>query len=419
MSHRSIYLSLLVLSCSRLCAEDAGIPGTRPTNQIIVSPDGPADGGDFGPKTPGTKTSGLQEAFDAAKLYGKDVYVAGGSWTADKTTPVVYHLHATLKVPWMQNFRFDSGHAVLNYTQKTGDAVVIDSQMSCHYRFGLIVCISDGAVVRLRPTSEGPDRFRVITSTEFVFNALVGGGGAWPGGEAYNSELDQQHRWTGTGLHLDAGEGAIDANKITVLETVGCETGLLLTGRTSRNTIEETNIHLCMHHLRIGDERDSTPCDNRIQAFMDCQGIRPSSGARIFGSRNMVTLSSRPGMTEFDLQFEPPAEDNLVLVHSVAKVIDRSTTHTNQRITSGPLEKLTSPEVPLSGSLCRNTHPFRVDIRIVTPGTVDRWSEETRSGEITGIEGPLYAGQGITLNPGEGIRLHYSEAPRWRWKETR
>ena len=177
MSHRSIYLSLLVLSCSRLCAEDAGIPGTRPTNQIIVSPDGPADGGDFGPKTPGTKTSGLQEAFDAAKLYGKDVYVAGGSWTADKTTPVVYHLHATLKVPWMQNFRFDSGHAVLNYTQKTGDAVVIDSQMSCHYRFGLIVCISDGAVVRLRPTSEGPDRFRVITSTEFVFNALVGGGG--------------------------------------------------------------------------------------------------------------------------------------------------------------------------------------------------------------------------------------------------
>ena len=90
-----------VWAATPLVAEAPGEP--KPTNQIVVSPQGPRDGGDFGPHTPGTKTSGLQEALDAAKRQAKDVYLAGGSWTADKTEPVVYHLHETLRVPWMQN----------------------------------------------------------------------------------------------------------------------------------------------------------------------------------------------------------------------------------------------------------------------------------------------------------------------------
>ncbi len=36
----------------------------RAMNCVVVSPEGPRDGGDFGPFTPDTKTSGLQEAFD-------------------------------------------------------------------------------------------------------------------------------------------------------------------------------------------------------------------------------------------------------------------------------------------------------------------------------------------------------------------
>ncbi|MEZ6047564.1 MAG: hypothetical protein R3C11_18680 [Planctomycetaceae bacterium] len=48
---------------------------------IVVTPQGPNDGGDFGPHTPGTKTSGLQEAFDLAKRTTQDVYIAGGNLT--------------------------------------------------------------------------------------------------------------------------------------------------------------------------------------------------------------------------------------------------------------------------------------------------------------------------------------------------
>lgn len=335
----ALCVAFVSIALIRLVSAAEPTPHSRPTNQIIVSPNGPEDGGDFGPKTPGTKTSGLQEALDAAKAQVKDVYIAGGSWTAGKNSPVIYNLSTTLHIPWMQDFRLDSGHCVINYTPKTGDAVVFDSQMSCAYRLGLIVSNSDGAVVRLKPTTAGPDRFKVITSTEFVFNALVGGGGAWPGGEAHNSKLDQSRPWVGTGLWLDGGDGSIDANKITVLETVGCATGLLLTGGVTRNTIEETNIHLSRDHIRLGGPEDAKPCDNRIEAFMDCQGINPSSGARIYSSRNLLTLSARPFPTGLLLVFEKTAADNVAIVHSPGTVSDNSPKRTNRVLgIENPLE---------------------------------------------------------------------------------
>lgn len=307
-------------------------PTRNGRNQLIVSPQGPRDGGDFGPHTPGTKTSGIQEALSAAKDQGKDVYLAGGSWTAGHNDPVVYNLHETLHIPWMQDFRLDSGHCVINYTQPHGDAVVFDSQMSCAYRIGLIVSASDGAVVRMKPETAGPDRFKVITSTEFAFNAIVGGGGAWPGGKPHASELDRSRQWVGIGLTLDGTAGSIDANKITVLETVGCGIGLELNGAVTRNTIEEINIHLCERHLRIGTAEDARACDNRIQAFFDCQGIETASGAQVFGSRNLLTLSARPFPHGPDLMFEPDATGNLVLFQSPYKLEDRATPRTNRVI---------------------------------------------------------------------------------------
>jgi hypothetical protein len=60
----------IFIGCVAVASQVNG-PATLPPrppfrNQIVVSPDGPSDGGDFGPHTPGTQTSGLQEALDAA-----------------------------------------------------------------------------------------------------------------------------------------------------------------------------------------------------------------------------------------------------------------------------------------------------------------------------------------------------------------
>ncbi len=202
--------------------------------------------------------------------------------------------------------------------------------------------------MRMKPTTAGPDRFSVITSTEFAFNALVGGGGAWPGGGAYNSELDKSRRWIGTGLRLDGSQGSIDANRITVIETVGCAVGLLLTEAVTRNTIEETNIHLCRDHICLGGPQDSRPSDNRIEALMDCQGIEPSSGARIFGSRNFLTLSARPFPSGPQLVFETSDSDNLALVHSSGVTVDHSPQRTNRLIGIGAVNGQQLNQAPLA-----------------------------------------------------------------------
>ena len=72
-------MSLLVITCIFLTScgsaqtysrKDIEIAKNR--GDVVISPEGPLDGGDFGPHTPGTKTSGLQEAFDHAKAGSLD-----------------------------------------------------------------------------------------------------------------------------------------------------------------------------------------------------------------------------------------------------------------------------------------------------------------------------------------------------------
>lgn len=387
-------------------------------NRVVVTPNGPDDGGDFGSKTPGTRTSGLQEAFDHAKATARDLYLAGGSWTEKKTVPVVYFLHETLHIPWMQNFRADSGHCVIHYAKKTGDAVVIDSQMSCSYRFGLIVSESSGATVRLQPSSAGPDRFKVITSTDFYFNALVGGGGAWPGGEAYNSELDQDRPWVGTGLCLDASAGPIDGNRIYVTEVVGCERGIHLTGPCTHNTIEATLVHLCRNHIQLGDPERPDPRGNRLQAHCESEGLVAAVGARVFARDNILNLSFGRMSDGGDVVFEPSAADNLVVgIGFPHGITNRSTRSTNRVIGTRPGGFLAdTPAVPLSGEPLVNRHPGPVEVRILAPGGVKAWSQTDPAGRAQTFAAGFFVGQAFTLGPGDSVRLEYDQAPAWIWK---
>lgn len=385
---------------------------------LVVSPAGPEDGGDFGPKTPGTKTSGLQEAFDAAKAQRRDLYIEGGSWTEGKNIPVVYGLDETLHIPWMQDFRLDGGHYVINYNPKKGDAVVIDSQMSCAYRFGLIVSQSDGTVVRIKPTSLGPDRFKVVTSTEFIFNAIVGGGGAWPGGEAYKNDIDPSHEWIGVGLWLDGSAGSVDANKITVVETVGCQAGLLLTGGVTRNTIEETNIHLCREHIVIGAPGDSDPSDNRIEAFASSQGVKDAVGARIFGTQNMLTLSSQQMGPGLDLVLEAPSRGNLVIAHRLDSGITNRAEQPTNRLQGSVDVPIETPEVGKSGDWLINRHVVPVAVRITEPGDVTGVKQKSIAGRETEIGREVRSGFLTILRPGDSIRMDFAKPPGWVWTRS-
>ncbi len=422
------WCGLLARGLGARAAEPAHVPAAQAESHeqesraraapLRVTPEGPTDGGDFGPHTPGTRTSGLQEAFDAAKRLGRDVYLGGGSWTLDHNQPVVYVLNETLRIPWMQDFRLDSGHCVIHYAPVTGDAVVFDSQMSCAYRFGLIVSMADGAVVRLAPTTAGPDRFRVITSSEFHFNALVGGGGAWPGGEPFAQQLNTQHRWVGTGLLLDALAGSIDTNQIHVTEVVGCARGVALEGPCTHNRLSITCAHLCATHLELGSATDGQPHGNLLTGHFDSQGVPQAVGARIGGFENQLTLSFGRLAPDSDVVFEPPARDNLITVLNLPSGWTNRAVLPTNRFTAArpPALPRGAPPPAASGEELLQAFPWTIEVRILEPGQVRRWRETTSTGETMEFAGGFHVGQSLVLRPGDRLALEYDSPPRWAWK---
>jgi len=414
------------ISCSEVQAQEDAVSSHNITvdrkhqlGYLVVSPQGPLDGGDYGPHTPGTRTSGLQEAFDRAKETTQDVFIAGGNLTFEKNQGVVYCLHTTLRIPWMQDFRLDGGEYVIQYLPKQGDAICMDSQMSCNYKFGIISSNSDGAALRIQPAAIGPDRFQVFTTTAIHINALVGGGGSWKGGEAFANELDQQHTWRGIGLWLDATKGSLNDNRITVMEIVGCRTALLLTGRCSNNWIDAPFLHLSQTHLQLGTREDHAQVTkNRIRAAMDGQGISEAVGARIFGTDNFLELSAAQTSPGKDLVFEAPSRDNLVIACLLPNGITNHASQPTNRIIAarGRGFSVTTPPIPQSGHAVTNRLSMGVEVMIVRSGNVSSWTLGDAEGNLQQFDSPLQTGKSIRLAPGESIQFDYAEEPRWRWR---
>lgn len=375
---------------------------------ILVTPDGPNDGGEFGLNTPGTRTSGIQEALDLAKATRRDVYIAGGAVPHPFTGGAVYNLNATLEVPWMQDFRLDGGEAVLNYTQPAGDAIVFDSLMSCRIKLGLVVSQSDGTVVRLQPRTKGPDKFSTITTSVFEINAIVGGGSVFPG---------EGVRGKGTGLLFDGASGSITFNKFQINEIVACDIGLALRAGTN-NTIELPFLHLCNTHLVLGEEQGRGAEFNRIQTTIDSEGIRDSAGAVINGQNNRLSLNIIRTDADKNVIFETGARDNVIEAMALPQGITSRAKHPTNRIKlSVPLGfGINTPAVPPSGKELQNKSPFLSEIIILDPGEVREWVLSDAHGDSEGIRAPLRPGERFTLAPGESIRILYDRAPTWRWR---
>jgi hypothetical protein len=133
----------------------------------------------------------------------------------------------------------------------------------------------------------------------------------------------------------------------------------------------------------------------------------------------LLTISTRQTSTSEDLVFEPSATGNVVIVHSACRATDRSVSRSNRVLAAPDVVVENNPPVPASGASCENPYPFPVEVRIVSSGQVERWSEQATGEPWLGFAGGLAAGQSFVLNPGDRVRFDYAQPPSWRWKAIR
>jgi hypothetical protein len=430
-----------------------------PRPYILVAP--PERGGEFGPHTPGTRTSGLQEALDCAHRECRDVYIAGGRGGLHRGEGVernIYYLDETLRIPWSQNFRLDGGNYLLIYRPAQGSAIEIDSQMNGQYRFGLVCSNSPDPVVLVKPQTPGPDDFAVFTASRLEFSALV-------------SSHPQ-----GVGLLLDSSQGMVVNSRVEAEEINAAGTALYLSDNQGQGRLLANNrieiLYGNQHHagdrctgLRLGDPGSRQILDNRLsfslhaprgahfdpeqKAYLTRPDYVPQAalGAQLFAQRNELWLSfygrRAPG---HDLVFEAEARENIVHAFALPNGLsNRARIPTNQVILGhAPGFSILTPPVPPSGEWTANATCFRAQVLITEAGKVSSWTlaeaehlpvnlphnlslvdnlhhpprpaPPSPIPETQTIRAPLFPGQTFILEPGEQVQFTYTQPPHWRWK---
>jgi hypothetical protein len=373
----------------------------RNLGYVVVSPNGPLDGGDFGPATPGTTTAGFQEAYTYAKNNIREVYIIGGG-AASNGIPVIYELNSTLHIPWGQDWHSDGGDYIMQFNQTSGDCLVIDSQMNCQFKFGSVYApnLTSGSIVKLYPTTKGPDNFVVCVSTIIRINSIYG-----------------PSTGTTTGLEIN---GPVGQSNVYVGEINGCNIGAeFRTG--SYATVDVLHINNCNTLMQVDGGGP-----NHYTANLDSGGVSTVIGA------NLVNC----GQSRFDLSFQNTfgagkalifgsgATDNVVYTQSLdpVGVANSASTPTNRIISAKSVGfAVSTPAIPASNTYLKNTTSYSIAITILTPGVVTAWTirDANNSSTNASVTGSFFAGQVLFLQPGESIRFTYStgNAPTWIWRE--
>ncbi len=379
---------------------------------VLVTPGGPHDGGDFGPYTPGTHTAGIQEALERACAQHRNLFIAGDQSAGP------YRTEATIHVPPRQGFRIDGGPYVLSF-EGSGDALCIDSCMDCWYRFGLITSRGDGAVVRLAPRTPVPiDGMTVLTDSVFEFSSLVGGGRF----DLNLKRVVQAPR--GTGILLDATQGAIVYNRIFAVAVLLCETGVGFdtgaSGAVSNNWIHVLHNHQNAVGLRMGteDARPGAVALNRLDMSLNAEDVPDAVGAVVAGRANVLTLDSVRMAANRDVVFTPGARGNVVHALSAPSGVTDLAGPAANRL-AGPTAMgfaCQTPDVPTSGASAVNRWPGPVEAIILDAGDVRAWTIVDPAGHAQRVQAGLRPGERFLLEPGAGLGFEFSAPPTWRWR---
>ena len=386
-------LTVIILLVFLPCIVQAEL---RNMGYVVVSPQGPIDGGDYGPYTPGTKTSGIQEAFDYAWVRNEleEVYIVGGP-------DVVYTLDETLDIPWGQNWHCDGGSYVMNFTITNGDCMVIDSQMNSVLTFGSISApfLQSGSIVKIYPHIDGPDNFTVCVSAKIEMGSITGSGSSS----------------SCVGLETT---GPVQYSFFSAGEISGCGTGIEINSGTNIN-VTSSVISNCGTMVRV-----NSGSDNIFRASMDATGVSNPLGLVInSGGASTYHLNWKAGFDSTNaLSLGAGSGDNLIYAMNLPGydgVIANSSDHTKIISTDPVGFDITTPVISASNTYYRNRTSFSVMAMVTNPGSATSYGIDSTGGSQT-ISGAPLAGQVIYLAPGERMKFIYSgSAPTWVWKALR
>lgn len=322
-----LVLSLLnAFFCASVWAEEP--PPTKNSASVILSLDG---GGDFGPQTPATRTSGWQEALDFCVSHARDLYVAGGFGGRQ----AVYQIDDTIRFPAAQDFRVDGGVYVINYrgASPDADAVLIDSCMNCEYHLGVIVYGGKGAGLRIEPEKSVPiDGFPVVIESQIVSQGI-----ADPGPSR------RENGRVAAGLVIDASMAGVSYSKLYFASILNFNQCISVAGAKGFFSNEFVCEHLHTNaHESLLASIDETSNANHFRFGIGVDQDTGVRGINVSGFRNVFELSSRGGgfVRGKQLILEPSAEGNQINVLSsedfLANVQDMARTPTNQLTWAGP-----------------------------------------------------------------------------------
>lgn len=359
-------------------------PSARP--QVLLAWDGT---GDFGPQTPGTKTSGWKEALEHCVAHGLDLYVKGG-YGGQKA---IYHTRETIRLPAAQDFRIDGGVFVINYVgDPMQDAVVMDSAMNCDYQLGVIVYGGKAAALRIRPEKPVPvDGFPIVVESQVRCQTVADPHPFQPG-----------PRPAGTGLILDPGVAGINYNLFYFASILNFNTCIDIRspGSCYRNQIACEHLHTNAHTSTlalIGPEVRHNSF--RLGIGVD-QGATGVTGVVVSGSRNSFDLAVRGGgfADHREVVLRAPAEGNEVHLHvdgdPLSVVKDEAQTPTNQVTWTGGSARIHSVQATAgSFEYPQRLYPAMVNVRggAVTSLTL------RRDGDEVPVESPVMMSVGDRL----------------------
>ncbi|NUM53075.1 MAG: hypothetical protein HUU46_05475 [Candidatus Hydrogenedentes bacterium] len=388
-----------IVSCSVWAA--AG-PTEKSGPCVVLAYD---DTGDFGPATPGTKTSGWQEAIDYCVANARDLYVKGGF---GGRTPI-YHIDSTITIPAAQDFRIDGGIYVINFKgpDPSVDAMRIDSAMNCEYHLGLIVYGGTGAGLRIKPEKPVPiDGFPVVIETQINSQGIADPHPFSPG-----------PREAGTGLIVDASVAGVNYTKMYFASILNFKQCIAIGGEKGVYTNDFTcdHLHSNAHGSLLASIDRSANCNTfRFGIGVD-QGATDVRGIELHGYRNGIELGSRGGgfAAGKELILGPTAEGNQINVRThqdaLAIVSDEAERPTNQLTWAGP----PAPVRNVKGEAGKWTYTQRL-----VPATVMLTNGATakvsllRGSDAAAIASPHQ--RDITMSVGDQLVIESDAAPELR-----